>query len=83
MIAACAAPAVRPSAMCSTVPAPPRRDHGDVHGVGDRARDVEVVARRGAVAVDAVHDDLAGAELLAAPHPVDRVEPGGERARRR
>ena len=55
-----------------------RRDDGHVHRVGDRTGDVEVVARRGAVAVDAVHDDLAGAEVLAAPHPVERVEAGGE-----
>ena len=55
-----------------------RRDHRHVHGVGDRARDVEVVAGRGAVAVDAVHHDLAGAEVFAAPHPVEGVEAGGE-----
>ena len=78
MIAADAPPAVRPSAMWLDGARAARRDHRHVHRVGDRAGDVEVVARRGAVAVDAVDDDLAGAEVLAAPHPVERVEAGGE-----
>ena len=52
------------------------RDHRDVHRVGDGTGDLEVVARRRAVAVDAVDDDLACAEILAAPHPVERVESG-------
>ena len=51
-----------------------RRDHGDVDRIGDGARDGEVVARRRAVAVDAVHDDLPGAEVLAAPDPLEGVE---------
>jgi len=44
---------------------------------GDRSGHVEVVAARGAVPVDAVDDDLARAERLAAPHPLEGVEPGG------
>ena len=50
-----------------------RRDHGDVDRVGDGPGDLEVVTRRGAVAVDAVDADLAGAELLPASHPLERV----------
>ena len=78
MMAADAPPPVRPSAMWSTVPAPPDAITGTFTDVGDRAGDVEVVARRGAVAIDAVHHDLAGAEVLAPPHPVERVETGGQ-----
>src|ERR687898_730249 len=53
-----------------------RRDDRDVDGIGDGPGDLEVVTGRGAVAVDAVHDDLARAELLTAMGPFERVEPG-------
>ena len=53
-------------------------DHRHVHRVGDGAGDLEVVARRGAVVVDAVDDDLARTELLAVAHPFDRIHAGGE-----
>src|SRR2546430_6594515 len=53
-----------------------RRDHGHVDGVGDGPGDLEVVAGRGAVTVDAVDDDLARAQLLSATDPLERVEAG-------
>src|SRR5262249_31731804 len=55
---------------------PARRDDRDVHRVCDRPGDLEVVAGGGAVTIDAVDDDLPGAELLPAPDPLERVEPG-------
>ena len=83
MMAADAPPAVRPSRDVVDGARTAGRDHRHVHRVGDRPGDVEVVARRGAVTVDAVDDDLAGTEILAPAHPVERVEAGRERGRRR
>src|SRR5207245_2064734 len=52
------------------------RDDGHVAGIGDSPGDPAVEAGRGAVTVDAVDDDLARAQLLAATDPLERVEAG-------
>ena len=77
MIAALAPPSVSPAAMCSTVPAPPEAMTGTFTASATARVIVEVVAGRGAVRVDAVHHDLAGAERSAPPHPLDGIHAGG------
>ena len=78
MIAACAAPAVRPSAMCSTVPAPPDA----ITGTFTASATARVMSRSYPDAVPSRSIEFTtispGAEVLAAPDPVDRVETGGE-----
>src|SRR3989441_12456164 len=54
-----------------------RGDHGDRDGLGDGARELEVVAVLGSVAVHARQEDLARAELDHFAPPLDRVAPGG------
>src|SRR5207245_568936 len=54
-----------------------RGDHGDRDGLGDCARELEVVAVLGPVAVHACQENLARAELDHFAPPLDRVAPGG------
>ena len=58
------------------MPTPPEAITGTLHRVADRARQLEVEADLGAVAVHAGEQDLAGAALGHAPRPVHRVEAG-------
>src|SRR5690606_1785233 len=50
-----------------------RGDHRDRHRIRHGAHQRDVVALAGAVGVDAVEQDLAGAQLDATPRPLDRV----------
>src|SRR5271170_8377240 len=52
-------------------------DHRDRNGFADAARDLEIVAELGAVAIDRVDAQLAGAEPLALERPRQRVAAGG------
>ena len=58
------------------MPTPPEATTGTGTASDDRAREREVEARLGAVAVHRGEQDLAGAVVGHAPRPVDRVEPG-------
>src|SRR5580704_3179937 len=53
------------------------RDHRDGNGFADAAGDFEIVAELGAVAIDRVDAQLAGAETLALERPGERVAAGG------
>ena len=69
--AACATPSA--SATCRALPAPPEAMTGTRHGVGDRARELEVVAGARPVGVDRREQDLAGAARLALARPLGRA----------
>src|SRR5207253_9670490 len=53
-----------------------RGDHGDRDALRHRARELEVVAVLGSVAVHARHGALTGAERDGLARPVERVAPG-------
>ncbi len=55
---------------------PARGHHGQPHRAADRAQQVEVEARAGAVAIHAGQQDLARAEPGHAAAPLDRVDAG-------
>src|SRR5216683_8365451 len=50
-----------------------RRDHGNRNGLADPAREVEIVAELGAVAIDRIDAKLAGAKPFALERPGQRV----------
>src|ERR1019366_5855117 len=52
-------------------------DHGDRNGFADAARDLEIVTELGAVTIDRVDAQLAGAKPLALERPCQRVATGG------
>ena len=55
-------PSRTPSTRCSSVPTPPEATTGTGHAVGDGAREREIVARLGAVAIHRGQEDFARAE---------------------
>jgi hypothetical protein len=56
------------------------RDDGNVHDIGDRRCEIEVVASASAIAIDARDEQLAGATLDALACPAHRIERRGRPA---
>src|SRR5690606_28657894 len=53
-----------------------RRDHGYARELADRGDQLEVEALFGAVGVDRVHEELAGAALNRLARPLERIDIG-------
>src|SRR5687768_2510629 len=50
-----------------------RSDHRNTHGVGNRARQLDIVTGARAVAIHARQEDLAGAEFFSCDGPFNRI----------